>query len=123
MKYVLWIIQILLAALFLFAGVVKFITPAEQMQAGPISLPLSLIYFVGIAEILGALGLLLPGLLGVGRRLTSLAAMGLVVIMIGAIVITLRAGLTGIALFSLVVGLLAAFVAYGRRLPQQAHRA
>lgn len=123
MKYVLWIVQILLAALFLFAGVVKFITPAEQMQAGPIVVPLWLIYFVGVAEILGAIGLILPGLLGVGQRLTSLAAIGLVVIMIGATVITLRSGLTGIALFSLVVGLLAAFVAYGRRIPQQAHRA
>ena len=123
MKYVLWIVQILLAALFLFAGVVKFITPAEQMQAGPIVVPLWLIYFVGVAEILGAIGLILPGLLGVGQRLTSLAALGLVVIMIGATVITLRTGLTGIALFSLVVGLLAAFVAYGRRIPQQAHRA
>jgi uncharacterized membrane protein len=123
MKYVLWIVQILLAALFLFAGVVKFITPAEQMQAGPIVVPLWLIYFVGVAEILGAIGLILPGLLGVGQRLTPLAAIGLVVIMIGATVITLRAGLTGIGLFSLVVGLLAAFVAYGRRIPQQAHRA
>jgi len=122
MKYALWIVQILLAALFLFAGVVKFITSAEQMQSGPIVLPLWLIYFVGVAEILGAMGLILPGVLGVGRRLTSLAAIGLIVIMVGATVITLRSGLTGIALFSLVVGFLAFFVAYGRRIPQQTHR-
>jgi hypothetical protein len=123
MKVALWVVQILLAALFLFAGGMKFVMSPEQMQAGPIALPLGFIYFIGAAEILGALGLILPGIFRVGRRLTSLAALGLVVIMIGATVITLRAGLTGVALFSLAVGLLAAFVAYGRRVPQQTHRA
>ena len=70
--------------------------------------------FIGVAEMLGGLGLILPGLLRIRQGLTPLAAAGLVIIMIGAVVITLVGReLTG-ALISLVVGLLAAFVAYGR---------
>jgi hypothetical protein len=60
------------------------------------------------------LGLILPGLLRTRPGLTPLAAAGLVIIMIGATVITLMAGEVVAALISLVVGLLAAFVAYGR---------
>jgi uncharacterized membrane protein len=57
----LWTIQILLAALFLFAGAMKFIMPAEQLTAqSPFSA--GFIHFIGVAEILGALGLILPGL-------------------------------------------------------------
>jgi hypothetical protein len=67
-----------------------------------------------MAEVLGALGLILPGLLRIRPGLTPLAATGLVIIMIGATVITLLGGETAAALISLVVGLLAAFVAYGR---------
>jgi hypothetical protein len=70
--------------------------------------------FIGVAEVLGALGLILPGLLRVWPGLTPLAAVGLVIIMIGAIVLTLTSGDVPPALISLVVGSLAAFVAYGR---------
>jgi hypothetical protein len=67
-----------------------------------------------VAEVLGALGLILPGLLHVRPVLTPLAAAGLVLIMIGATVLTLAGGDVAMALIPLVVGLLAAFVAYGR---------
>jgi hypothetical protein len=70
--------------------------------------------FIGVAEVLGALGLVLPGLTGIRPGLTPLAAAGLVIIMIGATVITLIAGDVMSVLISLVVGVLAAFVAYGR---------
>ena len=113
MTYALWIVQGLLAALFLFAGAMKLVLPLEQM-AGPITLPGPLLRFIGVAEALGALGLILPGLLRIRPGLTPLAAAGLVIIMLGAIVLTLVAGLVAVALISLVVGLLAAFVAYGR---------
>jgi hypothetical protein len=73
--------------------------------------------FLGVAEVLGAVGLILPGLLGIRPGLTPLAAAGLVIIMIGATVLTLAGvvpgGVAG-ALIPLVVGLLSAFVAYGR---------
>jgi hypothetical protein len=113
MTYALWIVQALLALLFLWAGGIKLVLPLEKL-AGPVSLPGPFVRFIGVAEVLGALGLILPGLLRVRPGLTPLAAAGLVVIMIGATVIMLAAGEIAIALFSLGVGLLAAFVAYGR---------
>ena len=114
MTYALWIVQSLLAALFLFAGSMKVVLPLEQMK-GPVELPGLLLRFIGICEVLGAIGLILPGLLRIRPGLTPLAAIGLVIIMIGATVITLAGGLVGPALIPVVVGLLLAFVAYGRR--------
>ncbi|MBI2820473.1 MAG: DoxX family protein [Acidobacteria bacterium] len=113
MNYALWIVQVLLALLFLFAGGVKLVMTVEEMTT-LMTLPGWFLRFLGVVEILGALGLILPGLLRIRPGLTPLAAAGLVIIMIGATVITLQhMGLVP-ALFPLVVGLLAAFVAYGR---------
>jgi hypothetical protein len=115
MTYVLWIIQALLAALFLFAGGVKLVLPIDQMTAGaPVSLPGWFLRFLGMAEVLGALGLILPGIFRIRQGLIPIAASGLVIIMIGATIITWSAGLFLQSGISLVVGLLAAFVAYGR---------
>jgi len=113
MTYALWVVQGLLALLFLFAGGMKLVLPLEKM-AGPVELPGYLLRFIGVCEVLGAVGLILPSVLRIRPGLTPLAACGLVVIMIGAIVITLGAGLVEPAGFSLIVGLLAAFIAYGR---------
>jgi hypothetical protein len=113
MNYALWIVQVLLALLFLVAGGMKLVLPLDKLT-GPVALPGWFIRFTGVAEVLGALGLILPSLLRIKPWLTPLAALGLVIIMIGAIAVTLRGGMIGPALFSLVVGLLAAFVAYGR---------
>jgi hypothetical protein len=121
MNYALWIVQGLLALLFLFAGGMKLVLPLEEL-AGPIALPGLFIRFIGVAEVLGALGLILPGLLRIRPGLTSLAAAGLVIIMIGATVITLMSGTVASALIPLVVGLLAAFVAYGRAMPSRDSR-
>jgi len=113
MNVALWIVQSLLAALFLFAGVMKLVMPLEQM-AGPVAFPGWFLRFIGVAETLGGLGLILPGLLRIRPGLTPLAAAGLVIIMIGATGIGLKVGDYATALMPLVVGLLAAFVAYGR---------
>ncbi len=113
MTYALWIVQGLLTALFLFAGGAKLVLPLDQM-AGPVALPGWFLRFLGVAEVLGALGLILPGLLRIRPGLTPLAAAGLVIIMIGATVVTLVGGMVAVALMNLVVALLAAFVAYGR---------
>jgi hypothetical protein len=113
MTYALWIVQGLLAALFLFAGGTKLVLPVEALK-GPVALPGPFIRFIGVAEVLGAIGLILPALLGIRSGLTPLAAAGLVIIMIGATVVTLVGGDLVAALISAVVGLLAAFVAYGR---------
>ena len=111
----LWIISVLLALLFLFAGGVKVVLPPEKLAGGPIVLPLPFLRFVGVAEVLGALGLILPGLFRVRRELTPLAAAGLAIIMAGATVITIAGGAVAPAFFPLLVGLLTAFVGYSRR--------
>lgn len=114
MTYALWIVQGLLALLFLFTGGMKLVLPIEVMtQQMPV--PGLFLRFIGLAEVLGAIGLILPGLLRIRPGLTPLAATGLVIIMIGATVLTLAGGDVAPALIPLVVGLLSAFVAYGRR--------
>jgi len=113
LTYALWIVQGLLAAVFLFAGGAKLVLPLDQM-AGPVALPGWFLRFLGVAEVLGALGLILPGLLRIRPGLTPLAAAGLVIIMIGATVIMWASGMVAVALMNVVVGLLAAFVGYGR---------
>jgi hypothetical protein len=111
--YTLWTVQALLALVFLFAGGMKLVLPVEALT-GQIPLPGLFLRFIGVAEVLGAIGLILPGLLGVQPGLTPLAAAGLMVIMIGATVITLATGAVLSALIPVVVGVLAGFVAYGR---------
>jgi hypothetical protein len=75
-NYLSWTIQTLLAALFLFAGGMKLVLPIEAMTK-QILLPGWFLRFIGIAEVLGALGLILPWLLDIKRVLTPLAAFGL----------------------------------------------
>jgi uncharacterized membrane protein YphA (DoxX/SURF4 family) len=113
MNIALWIIQALLAALFLFAGVTKLVLPIEEMTK-QIPMPGLFLRFIGVCEVLGAIGLILPWLLGIRPGLTPLAAAGLVLIMIGATVVTAMTGDIVMALFPLVVGILCAFVAHGR---------
>ena len=108
----LWIAQGLLAALFLFAGGMKLVLPAAALAAQS-HLPGAFMKFIGVAETLGALGLVLPGLFHVRERLTSLAAAGLVIIMAGAVVTTIVLGQSG-AIVPALVGLVAAYVAWGR---------
>lgn len=109
----LWTAQVLLALLFLFAGTMKFVLPVEKM-AGPMGFSGAFIHFIGTVELLGALGLILPGVFRVATALTSLAASGLVVIMIGATTLTVISMSIVAALFPLVVGVFSAGVAYGR---------
>lgn len=78
-------------------------------------LPGLFVRFIGVCEILGALGLLLPGWTGIRRGLTPLAGACLVIIMVGATVVTVMGGQVALALMPAVVGVLAAYVAYGRR--------
>ncbi|MBI2988882.1 MAG: DoxX family protein [Deltaproteobacteria bacterium] len=81
MNYALWIVQWLLALLFLWAGGIKFVLPTEEMtKQMPVPLPGLFLRFIGVSEVLGALGLILPGLLHIRPGLTPLAAAGLVII-------------------------------------------
>src|SRR3954462_1444480 len=94
----LWVVQGVLAAVFLFAGGIKLVLPLEALSGGPVPLPGLFMRFIGVAEVLGAGGLVLPGLLRIKPGLPPLAAAGLTVIMAGATVITLMGGALGPAL-------------------------
>jgi uncharacterized membrane protein YphA (DoxX/SURF4 family) len=113
MNVALWIAQVLLALIFLFAGGMKLVMPIEELTA-QMPMPGLLMRLIGVVEVLGGLGIILPWLTGIRPGLTPLAAAGLVIIMIGATVVTLMIADIAMALIPIVVGLLAAFVAYGR---------
>ena len=118
MNILLWIIQVLLSLMFLLAGGTKLVIPADKLMAmgSPNQVMLSpwFLKFIGVCEVLGGLGLILPGLLRRQKYLTPLAAIGLTVIMIGAVVISAMGDGIKAAIPALVTGLLCAFVAYGR---------
>lgn len=118
MNVLLWILQVLLALLFLFAGGTKLIMSAEALSqpATPnaVMLPVWFIRFIGVFEFLGGLGLLLPGLLKTRQYLTPLAALGLAIIMIGAVVFTVIGGAISVAVVNVVILLLLLFTAYAR---------
>lgn len=115
MHRTLWSVQWLLALFFgLASSVPKLFVPPELLPPMPISLPSWLVLFIGVAELLGALGLVLPGLTGIRSGLAPLAAAGLGLVCIGATAYQLAAGEPGNAAFVVAVGLLCAFVAYGR---------
>ena len=116
LNIVLWVVQVLLALLFIWGGGLKLVLPAEQLSGPPgsVVLPIAFLRFIGVCEFLGGVGLILPSLLRIKPGLTPLAAAGLVIIMIGAVGITLAGGAGAGAAFPAVTGLLAAFVAYGR---------
>ena len=107
-----WTLQGLLSLLFLLSGAMKFIMPADEMTKGS-PLPLSFLYFIGVCEILGGLGLLLPGLLKIRRGLTTVAAIGLTIIMAGAVAVTFKMD-PKMAITPFVAGALLAFVVYRR---------
>ena len=113
MNIALWIIQSLLAFLFLFAGGMKLILPIEEMTQ-QMAMPGLFLRFIGVCEVLGGLGLVLPWLIGIRPGLTPLAAVGLLIIMIGATATTIIIGQVVTSILPLVVGILCLFVAYGR---------
>jgi hypothetical protein len=113
LKYALWTAQGVLAVVFLLLGLMKLTAPLDDLVA-QMALPGLFIRFIGFAEVLGAVGLILPGLLRMRTGLTPLAAAGLAFITFAATIIHVARGEGMIALFPLVVGLVSAFVAYGR---------
>jgi hypothetical protein len=112
----LWIAQVILCALFVFAGAMKLVMPIEAM-AGPVAFPGWFMRFIGVAELLGGLGLVLPGVFRVGVSLTALAAAGLVPIMVGAVVITIVGGMVAASAIPAIIGLLCVAIARSRYVP------
>jgi uncharacterized membrane protein YphA (DoxX/SURF4 family) len=113
MNRLLWVIQTVLAVLFLFAGGAKLAMPAAQLTAQT-PLPAAFLRFIGVMEILGGLGLVLPGMLRIRTQLTPMAAAGLLIIMIGAVVVTVQTLGAAQAALPFVTALLVVFVGYGR---------
>ena len=99
--------------MFLFAGGYKLVAPIAAMTQ-QIPMPGAFLRFIGVAELAGGLGLILPGMLRIRPGLTPLAAGGLVIIMAGAVGVTLATGGAGAAAIPAIVGALAATVAVGR---------
>ena len=116
MNILLWVLQILLGLYFLLTGVQHFTVPPglPAQMAWMYELSPGLHYFSGTAEILGGLGLILPGLTRIQTRLTPLAALGLVVVMLGAAVWHITRGEFGNIVMNLILAGMAGFVAYGR---------
>ena len=109
-----WILQLVLAVFFALAsGAPKLLIPAEQLPM-PIPLPQAFLWFIGVCEVLGGLGLILPGLTRVRPGLTSLAAACLAALTVCAAVYQLLADQPANAVFALVIGAVAAGVAYAR---------
>jgi len=117
MGIALWVVQVLLAAAFLVSGATKLSQPKEKLVKNwawveDFSQPE--VRIIGALEVLGAIGIVLPALTGILPWLTPLAALGLVLTMIGAALTQLRrAEYRNLAVNALLL-ILAAFVAYGR---------
>jgi uncharacterized membrane protein YphA (DoxX/SURF4 family) len=114
---IIWIAQVLLAALFIMAGLMKATQPAEALsEALPwvTSTPIAMVRFIGMSEILGALGLILPSLLRIKPSLTVYAASGLVVVMVLASIFHASRGEFSAIGMNVILGGIAAFIAWGR---------
>ena len=105
----------MLAALFIVTGGMKLVLPIAALTRD-VPLPGLFIRFIGVLEVVGGLGLVLPGLLHFRPALTPLAALGLVIIMSGALGVSLTTGHANTAAIPVVVGVLLAVVVVGRGL-------
>ena len=116
MNIILWILQICLGVYFFFVGVMHFIIPPglPDMMSWMYDLSPTLHYISGIAEIVGGLGLILPGVTRIQTRLVPLAAIGLALVMVGAMIYHLARGETFNIVNNLFLAALLVFVAYGR---------
>lgn len=117
MKYALWIAQVLLALAFIAFGSLKVITPYAdyvQQQTWAGMFPAWIILTIGILEVAGGLGLILPAVTRIAPFLTGWAAVGLALIMVGAMITHIIDGSYEGTVINLVLGGLAAFVAWGR---------
>ena len=111
---VLWVAQVLLALGMASAGIIKLVWPDANLEAAYPLFPAVFIRFIGVCEILGAIGVVVPAALRIRPELTPLAAAGLAIIMGGAVISTIIMGAASMIAMPLILFLLAVFVAYGR---------
>jgi uncharacterized membrane protein YphA (DoxX/SURF4 family) len=113
----LWIAQVILAAMFLMSGFMKLSQPIDQlakMLPWAAQVPEALVRFIGVAEVLGAVGLILPSLLRIQPKLTPIAAVGLALVMLLAVVFHISRGETPAIGMNFILIAIAAFIAWGR---------
>ncbi len=113
----LWIAQVILAAMFLMSGFMKLsqlIDQLSKMLPWAAQVPEALVRFIGVAEVLGAVGLILPSLLRIQPKLTPIAAVGLALVMLFAVVFHISRGETPMIGMNFILIAIAAFIAWGR---------
>lgn len=119
MNWFFWILQALLALLFLGSGIAKSVMSRERMRAtgqtGAAAMPLGFVRFIAVCEILGSVGLVAPWATGMHPGLTSLAAIGLAIIMAGAAAVHYRIHEFKPIVVNIILFCLCIVVAYGRR--------
>jgi putative oxidoreductase len=111
---ILWVLQALLAAAFLAHGLMMLFPPASLIDQMNASISTGLRLFIGVAEVLAAIGLILPGVTRIQPWLVSAAAAGLMIVMVCATVFHVMRGEIGSAVTTAVLFALATFVAYMR---------
>lgn len=116
MNILLWILQILFGLYFIAVGVMHFIVPEglPAQMSWMYDLSPWLHWISGTAEILGGLGLILPGIFRIQTRLVPLAAIGLCLVMVGAVIYHLTRGEYQNIVLNVINVLILAFIAYGR---------
>ena len=113
----LWIAQVILAAMFIMAGIMKSTQPIDKLSAmlpWVTHVPEILVRIIGVCEFLGAVGILLPSLLRIQPKLTPIAATGIVVIMVCAIAFHLSRGEASVLGINIFIAVVASFIAWGR---------
>ena len=117
LNIILWIAQVLLAGMFIMSGFMKVAQPIEElakMLPWASQVPAGLVRFIGISEVLGGLGLILPALLRIKPILTAWAAVGLATVMIFASIFHATRGEFSAIGMNIILALIAAFIAWGR---------
>jgi putative oxidoreductase len=113
----LWILQVLLGAMFIMSGFGKATAPLSELSGRMTwvtDVPEALVRFIGVSELLGGLGLLLPSVLRIKPVLTPLAAVGLALVMLFAAIFHVMRGEMPVIGINLLIGALAIFIAWGR---------
>jgi putative oxidoreductase len=113
----LWIAQVVLGGMFIMAGIMKASQPITDLSKSvpwTADVPLAMVRFIGVCELLGGIGLILPGLLRIKALLVPIAAIGIVLIMVFAMVYHIANRESNVIPVNIVLGLVAAFIAWGR---------
>lgn len=114
MNVILWVMQVLLAAVFLAHGLMLLFPSPEMLAVMNASLNPAFRLFLGVAEVLAAIGLTVPGVMRRMPWLVPAAAAGLMIVMVGAVVLHVQRGETSSAIITAILFVLLTFVAYQR---------